>query len=191
MDLYYVTSNPGKFKQVETYLKREAPYINLIQHAVDLTEIQTLDLKAIAQHKAEQAWNLIKKPLLIDDGGFYFSKYNNFPGTLCRYVFEGIGLPGLLKLVNPGDAMYGLLYLIHVTADGHQVIFQGRVDGTVIYPDSPAKMHPTLPYVGIFKPQGSSQSYFEIQGTAEEIKFSSRLKAIQEFIEWIKEKNIH
>lgn len=186
MDLYYVTGNSGKFNQVAIYLKHTAPHINLIQHDVDLHEIQTLDQEAIARDKATQAWNLLKKPLIIDDSGFYFEKYHQFPGTLSRYVFEGIGFEGLLKLVEPGDRMHGLVYLIYVDAEGDIVSFPAKTEGTVIFP-KPNQLHPTLPYISIFKPDGADKSYFEMHGTAEEGKYSQRLKAVQQLVDWLME----
>src|SRR3972149_6956296 len=98
-ELHYVTTNPGKFTEIADYLHTASPQITLKQFSPDITEIQTTDQLAIAVDKAKKAWDLLKKPLLLDDAAIYFEKYHKFPGTLSKFVSEGIGFEGLKRLI--------------------------------------------------------------------------------------------
>src|SRR5690242_7385651 len=96
--LYFVTTNAGKFEEVKKWINELDPSIDLIQVSLDIPEHQSLDVHKVALAKAIDAWNLVKKPLLIDDGGIYLEKYNKFPGTLSKFVADGIGIEGILTL---------------------------------------------------------------------------------------------
>ena len=41
-----------------------------------------------------------KKPLIVDDAGIFFDGFNQFPGALAKYVMQGIGIKGILKLIQ-------------------------------------------------------------------------------------------
>lgn len=184
--IYYATTNKGKFEEVKRYIDEHEPSISLIQFEKNIPEIQTLDQKAIAVDKANQAWNELKQPVLVDDSGIYFEHYKNFPGTLTRFVFDGIGFEGLLKLTEDDNRAAMRLYMIYKENDTGHHIFEGLTKGTIIRPNS-FDSHPNLPYDAIFKPAESDKTMALIRGTFEEKKFAYRLKAIKKFISWYKE----
>ncbi|MBM3886399.1 hypothetical protein FJ364_00575 [Candidatus Dependentiae bacterium] len=181
MQLYYVTGNDGKFEEVRGFLAREHGNISLEQKPLPLVEIQSMDQKAVALDKAKQAYAMLKKPLLVDDAAIYFTKYNQFPGVFTRYVYMGIGMDGMFKLVQPGDRAYFLLYLVSVDEQGKCQIFEGRCDGVIVKP-AVFKAHPELPFDDIFKPDGSELSYADLFGTPASVQFAYRLKALQAFL---------
>ena len=82
----YVTSNNGKFLEVQRYLQRHAPDINLIRANVDIEEMQSMDQHAIALDKAQKAWDQLKTPLLIDDAGIYFNRWHEFWKSIFAHV---------------------------------------------------------------------------------------------------------
>ena len=95
---YYVTNNAGKFEEVRDFFDKVAPSFHVEQYAIDIDEIQSLDQKIVVKDKIKKAFNLVKQPLLLDDGGLFFSAYKQFPGTLSKFVFKGLGFKVLLKL---------------------------------------------------------------------------------------------
>ena len=184
MKLTYVTGNNGKFEEVRNFLAQEKSPIELEQKSLPIFEIQSLDQKAVALDKARQAYAILKKPLIVDDAGIYFPKYNSFPGVFTRFVYDGIGMEGTFKLVNPGDTMYFLLYLVFIDAHGTEHVFEGRSDGVVVKPTI-FKASIDLPYHDIFLPNGSDQSYGDLVGTPDFAKFSCRLKALKSFLDLV------
>jgi XTP/dITP diphosphohydrolase len=82
-----------------------------------LFEEQVEDQEKIAVAKAKQAWEVLQKPLLVDDGAIFFHKYKNFPGTFTKFIYKGLGDEGIERLMDDGDEfsevvvavlMYGL-----------------------------------------------------------------------------------
>jgi non-canonical purine NTP pyrophosphatase (RdgB/HAM1 family) len=184
--IYYVTTNPGKFDEVSRYIKRFEPSIDLQQFSADIEEIQTMDQQAIAIDKAKKAWNLLKKPLLLDDAAMYFDKYDRFPGTLSKFVSQGIGFDGLKKLVDEGDKAHFLLYMIYVEGPEQLNIFEGRCDGTIAKPEH-FDADPHRPYDALFIPEGATVTKAKMYNTLEDhSQFFYRLKALKKFLYWYK-----
>lgn len=184
MKVAYVTGNNGKFEEVKTYLSHMNSAVDLEQVCLPIIEVQSMDQRFVAVDKARQAFAKLQRPLIVDDAAIYFEKYNQFPGVLTRYVYEGIGMNGILKLVEPGDRAYFLLYLVYIDALGQETVFEGRTDGQVVVPPV-FKAHKDLPFDDIFLPDGSSKSYAELFGTSLFAQFSYRLKAINRLCSWM------
>lgn len=182
-EIYYVTSNDGKFEEVSMYLKDRTFSPAVIQARIELDEIQSYDQQHIALDKARQAWNHIKKPVLVDDSGIYFDKYHKFPGTMTKFLYKGVGMKGVLKLVEPGDKAHFLLSLVYCDGPESFEVFEGRCDGHVVFPDI-FRANPNQPYDDIFQPQGSDKTYIQLWGTPEMGKYFYRLRAIDAFLKW-------
>lgn len=185
--IYYATDNQGKFEQVKNYIGKHNPHITIKQFKAEISEIQTLDQKKIALDKAQKAWALLKKPLIIDDSAIYFEKYNKFPGTLTRYIFEGIGFNGILSLIDVGDKATFLLYLVYIDGPKSFKIFKGKCSGTLTKPKK-FSGHEKLPYSCLFIPDGSKKTYAQLHGTKEGNKYLYRLKALKKFLKWVEKK---
>jgi non-canonical purine NTP pyrophosphatase (RdgB/HAM1 family) len=179
----YVTTNTGKFKDVHDFCAIHAPDITLEQVPIEIEEIQSIDQKAIAIDKVKKAWEIAKRPLLIDDAAIYFERYNKFPGTLSKFVFKGIGFEGIKRLIDEGDKAFFLLYLVYITGPDEIYIFEGRADGILTKPDV-FDATPELPFDTFFIPNGSTKTYSKLRGTSEWHKYFYRLCAFKKFIAW-------
>lgn len=181
-EIYYATGNAGKFEEVKQYMEQYAPQIAIKQFDVDIDEIQSLDQQVVAIDKAKKAYALLKKPLLVDDGGIFLEAYNNFPGTFSKFVFQGIGFDGFFKLTEHNNKAAFILELVYID-DKIMQNFQGKCEGTIIKPQDLAS-HPKLPFTAIFKPNGSTKTLAELRNTPEFIKYSFRQQALQKFLNW-------
>lgn len=186
--IFYATTNTGKFDEIKRYLEAHEPTIEVKQFDKDLPEIQTSDQEAIAIDKAEQAWKHLKQPVLVDDSGIFYDHYNNFPGTLSKFVFYGIGFEGLLKLAEIDNRATKKLCMVYKDRDEGHYIFEGSCKGTIVKPES-FESHPKLPYDAIFIPAGETQTMAVLRGTEKEKKHSYRLKALKDFLVWWKKNN--
>lgn len=184
-ELYYVTGNAGKFKEVDEFLKRSGSSVELKQVALELEEIQTLDHRGIAIRKAQQAWAQVRKPLLVDDAGIYFEQYHRFPGTLTKFVYEGIGWNGILKLVQDDHRATFLLYLVYIDGLDSYQVFEGKCSGKIVSPMQ-FLAQPGLPYDDLFIPDGADKTYAQMWGTQEIDRYAYRLLALQKFLDWYK-----
>jgi len=182
-EIFYVTSNPGKFEEVERVLAQHAPHILLKPFKADIPEIQSMDQHEVALDKAKKAWDLVQAPLLIDDAGVYFEKYNNFPGVLSKFVSHGLGFEGIKKLIEPGDRAYFLLYMIYVNGPNIQV-FEGRCEGILHTPET-FDAHPSLPYDAYFTPHGADKTYAHMRHELEKYHdYFYRVRALRKFLDW-------
>ena len=183
--IYYVTSNQGKFEEIKHFIKSNNLPIDLQQLEADIPEIQTLDQKAIAVDKAIKAWEILQKPLIIDDAAIYFEKYNKFPGTLSKFVSLGIGHEGLKKLIEDGDKATFLLYVVYISSPTNFKVFEGKCEGIL---KKPKEFYGSqnLPYDCLFVPNGTTETYADMRNTDEGNKFFYRIKALKQFLEWYK-----
>jgi non-canonical purine NTP pyrophosphatase (RdgB/HAM1 family) len=187
-DLYYVTSNPGKFAEVSHYFHILGSEVPLKQFSADIPEIQTLDQMAIAIDKAKKAFEILKKPLLIDDAAMYFEKYYKFPGTLTRYVAQGLGFEGLKRLIDDGDRAYFLLYVVYIESPDQLHIFEGACSGRLIKPDV-FEGDPHLPFDVFFIPDGADITYSQMRDSFDKhADFYYRIRAMKKFLTWYKQR---
>lgn len=182
--IYYVTSNHGKFEEAKKFIQEFAPDIDLKQLDADIEEIQTLDQKAIAVDKVKKAFALVNQPVLVDDGGIFFDAYNQFPGTLSKFIFQGIGFEGIFRLIADNNKAAFILHLAYF--DGKTLeVFEGRCDGVIVHPQN-FSAHPQLPFTAIFKPNGSDKTFAELRDTPDFVKYSFRQQALKKFLQWYK-----
>lgn len=184
-EILYATGNSGKFEEVSSYITTHEPSIKLVQFPADVPEVQTLDQRAIAIDKAQKAWHLARRPLLSEDAGVYFDNYHRFPGTLTKFIWQGLGFEGVKKLFNEGDPARLLLYLVYIEGPQQYEIFEGVCAGTLTKP-AVFTGRPTLPYGAIFIPEGETKTYDQLRGAPESSKYVHRLQTLQKFLDWYK-----
>jgi len=180
----FVTSNSGKFQEVSDYFKELYPSIQIEQINMDIPEIQSLDVDEVALNKAKYAWDLLKIPLIIDDGGIYLEQYNNFPGPLAKYVFQGIGFEGFWRLAENDPRVYFLCKIIYIDGPESYKIVEGTLKGKTIKPLSMPK-DLDLPFTEIFVPEGFDQVFSAVKKTPAGKIINHRYKAIRSLIEYL------
>ena len=184
-EIYYATGNPGKFDEVKRFIEEHEPSITLKQFDIDIPEIQSLDQKKIALYKAREAWKRLKKPLLVDDSGFYFDAYKNFPGTLTKFVYEGLGFEGIFALAKKNNKGSLILHLIYMDKPDSCHSFVGKCAGQIVEPKE-WKVLPTLPWDTVFLPDGTDKTYLEMRNTPQEAEYAYRIRALKKFLTWYK-----
>jgi XTP/dITP diphosphohydrolase len=97
--LYFVTENKPKFDNANILLKKHG--IQVKQKKLPLLEIQTDSLEEIALYKARQAFEKVKKPLIVKDDGWYITALKGFPSVYMKYVNQWLGPEDFLRLIKP------------------------------------------------------------------------------------------
>ena len=128
--IYYVTGNPGKVESARKYL--EGIEVEMIDY--DFIEPDINDIKYTAEWKVKRAYEMLGKPCMALDSGFYIPSYpkeENFPGAFVkRKIIDGIGLDGLLEDMKDVEDRY--CYFLECLAyyDGeHLEFFYGKSEG--------------------------------------------------------------
>jgi len=94
-DLVFVTSNLGKLREAERVLGA-----TLDHQALDLVEIQSLDLEEIVRAKARAAYQRIRRPVLVEDTSLALAGLAGFPGPLVRWLLVSVGPAGIARLAH-------------------------------------------------------------------------------------------
>jgi non-canonical purine NTP pyrophosphatase (RdgB/HAM1 family) len=94
-DLVFVTSNLGKLREAAEVLG-----VQLDHRALDIEEIQSLDLEAVVRHKAAAAQERIGRPVLVEDTSLELVGLGGFPGPLVRWLLSSVGPAGIARIAE-------------------------------------------------------------------------------------------
>ena len=92
--LTFVTGNAVKAQTMGKYLDFPIDHQKL-----NLVEIQSLDLREVITFKAKEAYQKIKKPVLVEDTSLTFLALGRLPGTFIKW-FEEMGNEKLCRLLD-------------------------------------------------------------------------------------------
>lgn len=130
MKLAVVTSNPNKAVEIAAFFGEELE----IEHiSLEIPEYRHDDVREIARRKAEYAFGIVGRPLIVDDTSFSIEALNGFPGPYAAYVLGTLGCPGILKLmdgVRNRRASFETAIAL-ATGTGTQV-FPGTIEGSIV-----------------------------------------------------------
>jgi len=165
-----VTGNPDKAAEAERILGCR-PAIE----ALDLPEVQSLDLEVVLIAKAREAWHRLRaagprdagrsSAVVVEETGLELSAMNGFPGPLVKWMLEAVGAEGVartaLALGDPGVAAVCGLALYDVTNAGVETlrVAWGRTDGTLTLPPRGDRGFGWDP---VFVPEGETRTYAEL-----------------------------
>ena len=177
-ELIFVTSHERKAQELSLHLD-----FPVTHHNIDLPEIQSLDVSEVAAYKAEQAFEIIRKPLIVEDVGFRIEALGRLPGPFIKWFLTELsveGVCGLLKGEQNRVAYVECAFAIH---DGNSVqTFVATKKGTV--PSEP-KGETGFGTDNIFIPDGHTKTWGEMT-MDEQINTSVRrlaLRKLKEFLE--------
>ncbi len=173
--LNFVSSNIEKYKEVKRIL--EAYNIDIKFISLKLLEIQDDDIEIIAKHKVDQAFDIIKDEVIVEDDGLFIKALNGFPGVYSSYIYKSIGNDGILKLMNGLNDRSARFISIIGYSNGSIKLFKGIVNGTISY----NKRGTSWGYDPIFIPEGYELTYAEIKNKDQ---VSHRAIALREFAKW-------
>ena len=126
-NLTFITGNQHKADFLARNLGQE-----IAHHKLDLDELQSLDRRAVVEHKVRQAYRVLKKPVLVDDSALLFNAMGRLPGTFIKSFLEEIGVEGLCRLADGLDNRDATAIVSYALFDGKTVhVFEGEVHGTI------------------------------------------------------------
>ncbi|MGH3975221.1 MAG: non-canonical purine NTP pyrophosphatase, partial [Pseudonocardiaceae bacterium] len=128
----FVTSNARKFATAVEHLSPAG--IELEQVALDLDEIQADSVASVALHKAQQAFRVLRRPVIIEDSGFYIDELDGFPGPFVKYVIKSLGAGGVARLADFTATRHCHFegVLVYIDAHGVPRIFTDTGDGGTV-----------------------------------------------------------
>ena len=85
-ELYFASSNKHKYQEAKSILKSFGIPLHFFK--IELEEIQSNSLSEIALKKSTQAFQKLKKPVIVEDDGLFINSLEGFPGPYLSYVFK-------------------------------------------------------------------------------------------------------
>jgi non-canonical purine NTP pyrophosphatase (RdgB/HAM1 family) len=153
-----VTGSAGKLAEA-----RRICHSSLEVVAVDLPEIQSLDLREILEAKAEEAWRRLGRPLVVEEAGLELTALNGFPGPLVKWMLEATGAAGIAQVAHSlGDTRARARCLLLYRDAERSLVAEGATDGTLVHPPRGDNGFGWDP---IFLPAGSDRTFGELLGS--------------------------
>ena len=176
-ELFFASSNENKFQEAERILSNSGVQINF--YKTILEEIQSNDLNDIAEKKAINAYDLIQKPVIIEDDGLFINSLNGFPGPYSSYAYDTIGNKGIMSLLENSqtrDANF-VSIIAYCDNDYGVKLFESSIPGKI----SSVIEKGGWGYDPIFIPDGESKTYANV---SDKDIFSHRSAALTKFSNW-------
>ena len=176
-ELFFASSNEHKFQEAERILANLGMQINLFK--TTLEEIQSNNLNDIAEKKAIYAYDLIQKPVIIEDDGLFIDSLNGFPGPYSSYVYDTIGNKGIMSLLENSvvrDAKF-VSIIAYLDSTGDVKLFESSIPGKITSIIEKGGWG----YDPIFIPDGESKTYANV---SDKDKFSHRSASLTKFSSW-------
>lgn len=169
--LLFVSSNAGKVREVEAILG-----FPVEQLALDIPEVQALDVETVVRDKARSAFAHAGRPLLVEDTGLYIDALGGLPGALVKWFLATIGPAGICDLIPPGASRTARARTAVALFNGETVeVLAGETLGEI-------SLHPAgeggFGWDPIFRPDGASRTFAEMD-QAEKNRYSMRRQALE------------
>ncbi len=95
MKVTFITGNQAKADALAAWLGFEVTHKKL-----ELDEIQSVNNREIAEHKARQAFQMLQSPVLIEDVSLEFNALSGLPGPFIKWFVENPGLRATAKMLD-------------------------------------------------------------------------------------------
>lgn len=122
----FITGNLNKVKYLEKYLGHPIKHVK-----IDLDEIQSLDPREVVEHKVRQAFEIIKEPVLVEDGSLSFEALGGLPGPFIRFFVDNVPYETMCRMVD-GMSRKATARATFGYFDGQEVrFFEGTLAGEI------------------------------------------------------------
>lgn len=181
-EVCFATSNVHKFREAE-YILRDRPKLRLTRLPSKGVEVQSDDVSEVASFAAAAAFQIHRRPLIVEDTGLSISALNGFPGSYGAYVYRTVGLPGVLKLLRGKDDRGAQFTSAVAFCDGSEEprVFLGELKGEIA---DRQKGREGFGFDPIFVPLGYGKTLAEMS-IAEKCAISHRSLALRRFASWV------
>jgi len=154
MDLVFVTGNQAKADYLAQWLGR------VVEHQkVDIDEIQSLDPIRVLQEKARSAYEIVQRPVLVEDVSLTFTAMGHLPGTLIKWFLEELGVEKLASLAQKLPDQHAVASITYGIFDGLKLVtFSGEAKGVIV----PKPRGKSFGWNTIFMPDGFTKTYAEM-----------------------------
>ena len=168
----YATGNAHKAKYFNAMVG-----VELDHEAVDVEEVQSLDIRNVVEHKAREAYRILKKPVIVEDTFLTFKGLGSLPGPFIKWFLSELGCEGLCKMLDGYHDRTAFAGAAIAYFDGENLeIFEKELEGTI---SNRPKGDSGFGWNVIFVPNASTKTLGEMSP----IEFEQYYKQIKPFEE--------
>lgn len=176
--IFLVTGNPNKLAEWRRQLPAD---IEIESVDVDLAEIQSIDPEEIMADKARRAYEVVGKPVVVEDVTAGLEKLGGLPGPFIKFFIKSLG-GDVLHTLADSDSEPAVVSCTIGYYDGKELMtVRADVKGTVVAP----RGGNGFGFDGTFVPEGQSLTYAEMSDEQKD-GVSHRSVAIKKFIDKFK-----
>jgi XTP/dITP diphosphohydrolase len=182
----FVTTNPGKFREVSATLAPFGVRLRRLDRAYP--EIQADRLRDVVTFAAPIVARQVPEEFLIDDSGLFVDALGGFPGVYSSYAYRTIGPRGILRLMRGQvrrSARFETVFLLGRRGRPPR-IFRGVCEGSI----APApRGRGGFGFDPIFVPRGSRRTFGEMS-VAEKNAVSHRARAAKALARYLRRRRV-
>ncbi len=168
----FVTGNPNKLREAREILGVD---IQLADPG-ELEELQTIYVEELIRHKAEEAYEKIGAPIIVEDTGLVFHAWNGLPGALIKWFLATVDNEGLIKMLCGEKDRKALAQCYIAYNDGSEIrVVKGEISGTI---SETVRGDGGFGWDKIFIPEGHDRTFGEM-APEEKNSFSMRKRAFE------------
>ena len=150
-----VTGNPNKLVEARRLCGHD-----LTAAAVDLPEIQSLDLAEVLRAKAEEAFHRLSRPVIVEETGLELEAMNGFPGPLIKWMLDAMGAEGVARAALALGAGGARAHCMLLYFDGERrIAAEGETGGRLVLP---ARGEGGFGWDPVFQPEAEERTYGEM-----------------------------
>ncbi|MDB5175560.1 MAG: putative nucleoside triphosphatase [Candidatus Saccharibacteria bacterium] len=176
---YLVTGNAGKLAQYKRLLPSDIEFEPI---DLDLPEIQSLDSEVLITDKAKRAYQIVQKPVVIEDVAAGLTALNGLPGPFIKFFEQRLGADALAQLATTQPAQATVSCTIGFYDGSSLLIARGTVKGTVV----PARGSNGFGFDSCFVPDGQTKTFAEMTN-GEKDAISHRSLAVLDLLARLKD----
>ncbi len=179
--VFFATGNRNKYIEA---VRITAPLGIALKHLnIEKREIQSEKLAEIAAFSAKEAARSSGEIVVAEDAGLFVKGLDGFPGPYSSYVFETIGVEGILKLLRNVKNRTASFQAVVAYCEplGDPTCLAGMARGTIT---KNARGSGGFGFDPIFVPRGAHSTFAEMS-ISEKNVYSHRAKAFTSFCKWL------
>ncbi|MEA3304625.1 MAG: non-canonical purine NTP pyrophosphatase [Patescibacteria group bacterium] len=123
----FISGNQNKADYLSKYLGYPVDHVSL-----DLDEIQSVDVHKIVEHKVRQAYDRMKKPVIVEDVSLEFSALGGLPGPFIKFFVERVSFESICAMIGDGLTRKAIARCVFGYFDGENLeLFEGCLNGEI------------------------------------------------------------
>jgi len=127
MNVTFITGNQDKADYLARYLGFPVDH-----KSVEIDEPQTLDLREVVEYKAREAFEHIKRPVIVEDQSLVFEALGRLPGTFIKFFVNELELEKMCRILDNLESRGAIAKSGMAYYDGKELVyFEGGLAGEI------------------------------------------------------------